>query len=184
MTEQMGFLFNPERCVGCKSCEMACKNENTTPVNVNWRRVSSLGSVNLSISCNHCESPECFRVCPQRAYVKRRDGIVLINVNRCDGCMTCVSACPYEAPQFDLEKHKASKCTFCVERREAGLLPACVSACHTGALSIINTDHPPQNTVAAIDGFPDIRLTKPSIRFNPVREKLRYWIKDNKDLND
>lgn len=184
MTEQMGFLFNPERCVGCKSCEMACKNENTTPVNVNWRRVSSLGSGNLSISCNHCESPECFRVCPQRAYVKRRDGIVLINVNRCDGCMTCVSACPYEAPQFDLEKHKASKCTFCVERREAGLLPACVSACHTGALSIINTDHPPQNTVADIDGFPDIRLTKPSIRFNPVREKLRYWIQDNKDLND
>lgn len=178
MTEQMGFLFNPERCVGCKSCEMACKNENSTPVNVNWRRVSSLGSGNLSISCNHCESPECFRVCPQRAYVKRRDGIVLINVNRCDGCMTCVSACPYNAPQFDLEKHKASKCTFCVERREAGLLPACVSACHTGALSIINTNHPPQNTVAAIDGFPDIRLTKPSIRFNPVKIKLRYWIKD------
>ncbi|HZK84269.1 MAG TPA: 4Fe-4S binding protein, partial [Desulfosporosinus sp.] len=65
MKDQESFLFNANLCVGCKSCEMACKNENSTPVNVNWRRVSSLSTGNnLSISCNHCESPECFRVCP------------------------------------------------------------------------------------------------------------------------
>ncbi|EHQ88540.1 4Fe-4S dicluster domain-containing protein [Desulfosporosinus youngiae] len=178
MNEQMGFLFSPERCVGCKSCETACKNENSTPLNVNWRRVSSLGlGNNLSVSCNHCESPECFRVCSQRAYVKRRDGIVMINVNRCNGCMDCVSACPYQAPQFDLDKQKASKCTFCLPRREEGLLPACVSACHTGALSMISLDEPPGDTIPTIAGFPDIRLTKPSIRFQPVKKKSRYWIK-------
>ncbi|AFQ43450.1 4Fe-4S dicluster domain-containing protein [Desulfosporosinus meridiei] len=178
MTEQIGFLFNADRCVGCKSCEMACKNENSTPLNVNWRRVSSLkAGKNISISCNHCESPECFRVCTRRAYVKRRDGIVMIDVNRCDGCMDCVSACPYNAPQFDIEKNKASKCTFCLPRREVGLLPACVNACHTGALSTINMEQYPKDTVATIEGFPNIRLTKPSIRFYPVKEKLKYWIK-------
>lgn len=177
MKDQLGFLFNPNQCVGCKSCEVACKNENNTPANVNWRRVTSQGvGNNLSISCNHCESPECFRVCPQKAYVKRRDGIVMINSNRCDGCMDCVSACPYKAPQFDLGKRKASKCTFCLTRREAGLLPACVSACHTEALKIISLDQSPRDTVPTIEGFPDIRLTKPSIRFRPVKQKSRYWI--------
>lgn len=177
MKDQESFLFNANLCVGCKSCEMACKNENSTPINVNWRRVSSLSTGNnLSISCNHCESPECFRVCPQKAFIKRKDGIVMINVNRCDGCMICLSACPYNALQFDLEKRKASKCTFCLPRKEAGLPPACVSACHTGALSIINLDHPSGETVPTIEGFPDIRLTKPSIRFRPIEQKSRYWI--------
>lgn len=177
MNEQVGFLFDANRCVGCKSCEMACKNENHTPPKVNWRRVTAASGHYLSISCNHCESPECFRVCPQRAYVKRKDGIVMINENRCDGCMDCVSACPYKAPQFDLERHKASKCTFCLPRREEGLLPACVTACHTGALSVIDLDNPPPDTEETIKDFPDIRLTKPSLRFRPIREKFRVWIR-------
>lgn len=180
MLNTKGFLFNVDRCIGCQSCEIACKNENNTNCGVQWRRVAQNGDgTYLSISCNHCSSPECFRVCPEHAYVKRRDGTVLIDSNRCAGCKTCVSACPYKAPQFDPIQNRTSKCNYCVTRQKAGLLPACVTACPTGALQVLdlNKDLSKKTEMqATVEGFPDIRLTKPSIRFYPAKPKKRYWL--------
>lgn len=180
MLKQMGFIFNSDLCVGCKACQVACKNENKTPADVIWRRVSSTSEgVFISISCNHCDSPECFRVCPQKAFTKRRDGVVFINTNRCDGCMDCVSACPYNAPQFDQMSRKASKCNFCDTRVQDGLKPACVVACSMGAIQTVDLIQGyPEGTVGRIDGFPDTRLTKPSIVFYPLKPRTRYWLKD------
>lgn len=175
-----GFLFNVDRCIGCHACVLACKNENKTAAGVSWRRVTNTGEGHyLSISCNHCSSPECFRVCPEHAYIKRRDGIVLIDSNRCAGCQICVGACPYGAPQFDPVADRTSKCDYCIDRQKAGLLPACVTACPTGALQVHEFDkYSEKDTVPAVEGFPDIRLTKPSIRFYPPKEKKRYWLKN------
>jgi len=180
MAKQLGFLFDVNRCVGCRSCEMACKNEHQTSFKIRWRRVSQTSADSfLSISCNHCESPECFRVCPNRAYTKRRDGIVVINSDRCDGCQTCISACPYKAPQFDLESRKVSKCDLCISKQEEGLLPACVNACRTGALSILDLSGGlKKGLVKTLPHFPDHHLTRPSIRFYPYKDKKRYWVKN------
>jgi Fe-S-cluster-containing dehydrogenase component len=177
MIKQLGFLFDLNRCVGCKSCELACKNENTTPSRVRWRRVSPNSAESfLSLSCNHCDSPECFRVCPNRAYAKQRDGIVIINPDRCDGCQTCVNACPFKAPQYDPETQKVSKCNYCETRQEHGLAPACVTACPTTALKIIDlSDGFKEGTVLTVPGFNQIRLTRPSIHFYPMLEKRRFW---------
>jgi len=181
LLKQMGFIFNADRCVGCKSCEIACKNENGTQPGINWRRVKQV-TVNsfLSISCNHCDSPECFRVCPEKAYSKRKDGIVMIDSGLCNGCMDCVRACPYDAPQFDPIRHKASKCTFCLERLLKELKTACVSACPTGALQMIDLNQAhPAGTVPTLDGFPDIGLTRPSILFYPPKPRKRYFLEDD-----
>jgi len=180
MAKQLGFLFDVNRCVGCRSCEMACKNEHQTAFKIRWRRVSQTSADSfLSISCNHCESPECFRVCPNRAYTKRRDGIVVINSDRCDGCQACIKACPYKAPQFDLELRKVSKCDMCLSRQVKGLLPACLNACHTGALSMLNfSGDLKDGLVKTLPDFPDYRMTRPSIRFYPQKDKKRYWLKN------
>ena len=63
------FLFNPDLCIGCRTCEMACRNEFAAQAGERWRWVEEvtegLGrpSYFLSLSCNHCENPECIRVC-------------------------------------------------------------------------------------------------------------------------
>ena len=46
----------------------------------------------------------------------------------------CVNACPFDVPHVSEESHKSQKCTGCYDRVEAGKLPACASACPTGAI--------------------------------------------------
>lgn len=178
MFKQLGFLFNADDCIGCKACEIVCKNENQTPVSVNWRRVQRISpDMFLSVSCNHCDSPECFRVCPERAFTKRQDGIVQIDPNLCTGCQLCVNACPYGAPQFDPETQKVSKCQMCYPRQDVGLLPACVEACTTRALNIIDLNNfYDDKAVPTIEGFSDIQITRPSIAFYPGKTRKRYFL--------
>jgi Fe-S-cluster-containing dehydrogenase component len=91
-----------------------------------------------------------------------------------------VNACPFKAPQYDPERRKVSKCNLCISRQEQGLLPACVAACHTGALKIIDFNGQlREETVSTVSGFTEIRLTRPSIRFLPLQEKKRFWNEGN-----
>lgn len=154
-----GMVIDLKSCVGCYSCVMACKAENSTSANVFWNRVEAkeegqYPSARLKftpISCMHCDNPSCVSVCPTGAAYKREDGIVLIDEKKCIGCGYCVHACPYDVrvllhdlqgayPEFGLteyenlgfQKHSkgtVEKCTFCAHRLEQGLEPACVKTC-------------------------------------------------------
>jgi len=91
--------------------------------------------------------------------------------------MDCVSACPFGAPQFDYEQHRASKCNMCYTRLQNNLQPRCVESCPTEALQIIDFSQDlPLLFAPKIDGFPDIVLTKPSTRFIPPRPRRRFWL--------
>lgn|SRR5690606_1627820 len=176
MQQRYGFLFDVNRCIGCRSCEAACYNEQYEKSGLKFRRVEAIGpGIFLSQSCNHCESPECFRVCPNRAYTKRRDGIVLVDPSRCNGCGTCRRACPFGVPQFNAKKNKIDKCNFCLPRLQRGLWLACVAACHTGALKAIELERVEEKELLTmIEGLPDIRLTRPSTRYLPFQKRKRY----------
>lgn len=170
-----GFYFNQAACVGCRTCQMACKDKNDLNVGYVLRRVSSYevgefptpGTYHYSGACNHCQSPACVDVCPAGAtYVNAEDGTIQHDASKCIGCGYCVSACPYGHPVIDEELNIARRCDGCIELRAAGEQPACVSACPMRALEFgpieeLRAAHP--DGVAQIAVLPDMTITNPSI---------------------
>jgi phenylacetyl-CoA:acceptor oxidoreductase subunit 1 len=171
------------RCVGCQTCTAACKQANATPPGVQWRRVVDLEvgeypdvrRAFVPVGCMHCDDPPCMAVCPTTATRKRADGIVTVDYDLCIGCAYCAVACPYQA-RFKVDRQElaydkrmksepvdekrigvATKCTFCVERVDAGLArgqtpgidpeatPACVNSCIAKALHFGDVEDPRSN---------------------------------------
>jgi len=148
--EQYRFHFNMTRCIGCRSCEVACNEQNGNPADIQWRRVGEIEGGTypntlrhyLSMGCNHCLDAECLKGCPVDAYTKDpTTGIVLHSTDACIGCQYCVWNCPYSVPQFNPERGVVGKCDMCKGRLDHGLEPACVNACPEAAIEIeiVNT---------------------------------------------
>ena len=146
--EQYRFSFSMDACVGCHSCEVACAEQNDTPIDGAWRRVGELeGGVfpqtrrlNLSMACNHCLEPTCLSGCPTQAYTKLQNGVVRHDAAECIGCQYCIWNCPYEVPVYDKATKVVAKCDMCLPRLEAGESPACVLACPTKAITVEPVD--------------------------------------------
>ena len=134
-----GFLIDTRFCTGCNTCFYKCVQENRLHQQVarGFSRTVVLIQDNglLQHRCMHCENPSCVASCPSGAFYKTPEGIVLHNPQHCIGCKTCVVACPFNVPQWDLQKKEFVKCTMCIHRVLKGINPACVEACPTGALT-------------------------------------------------
>ncbi|RSK28757.1 4Fe-4S dicluster domain-containing protein [Bacillus sp. HMF5848] len=141
MSTQLMFSIDLNRCINCKTCEMACIDYHGFK-DIHRRHVvtfqnSDHDSIHLSISCNHCENPICVTICPENNFIKRRDGIVIHQANHCRGCERCINACPFHAPKLNPIMNRVDKCNFCYERIDQGLKPICVENCITNGLSVI-----------------------------------------------
>jgi formate dehydrogenase iron-sulfur subunit len=152
-------LIDASLCTGCKACQSACKAANrlgtlpedqsaadySNPARMSsetWSFVDS-GAAGTFVQrlCYHCEDAACLKSCPEHA-ISRYSGWVVVDKDKCIGCRTCEGTCPYDAihvggnNQYTSRKGKAQKCDGCTA---AGLdIPACVSACPSGAISFGN----------------------------------------------
>lgn len=80
--------------------------------------------------CNHCTNPGCLSACPRDAIFKRdQDGVVLVDLDRCQGYRYCIAGCPYKKIYFNPKLSKSEKCILCFPRIEEGLPPACAQQC-------------------------------------------------------
>jgi tetrathionate reductase subunit B len=155
MAKQYGLVFDTRRCIGCRTCVIACKAENGIEVG-SWMKVlNNSGTTtdmpvgqypDLSLSwqvntCMHCENPPCLEACPaEGAIYQRSDGIVLMDREKCTGCQTCADACPFDAIRFNPGDGRAEKCTLCSHRIDQGLEPFCVKECIWGAIRFADSE--------------------------------------------
>lgn len=126
-------VINPDKCTGCRRCELACslvKEGEFNPARSRIQTITFLEEVVYIPSvCLQCEDPSCQKVCPSGAISREeRDGAVLVAPERCIGCKMCLLACPFGAMAFSGRDGKAVKCDLCGGR------PECVPFCEAGAL--------------------------------------------------
>lgn len=149
-SKRYAMLFDLRKCIGCHTCAIACKSENDVPLGVwrSWVKRVEKGQyphtqeVFLPIVCNNCDNPICVTVCPVNAGIQREDGIVYIDPHRCIGCRYCMASCPYGVRYIHPQRGVAEKCYWCHHRIDAGLVPACVSACPTSAILFGDLNNP------------------------------------------
>ena len=153
-------LIDLTRCIGCRGCQIACKEWNersvkhttmagnfTNPPELNSECFTRIKYVEqqkeaqpvwsfVKDQCLHCKNPACASVCPVEALKKTKEGPVTYNFSRCIGCRYCMLACPFYIPKYEWEKAVpwVRKCTFCSDRIAAGLVPACVKVCPTNTM--------------------------------------------------
>lgn len=185
MIKQYGFYFDQSRCVGCRTCAVACKEWNALPpgplkhLRIYEYEKGSFPFVRLYcqwIPCYHCIEPACLDACPVEAIEKEsRFGAVLIDEEACIGCRQCYDACPYGAIVFesDQEDCKARKCTMCIDRLVCSEQPICVLSCPMRALDFgpLNVLEERYGGQRMLDDLPGGETTSPAVVFRPQSEK-------------
>ena len=127
-----GFFTDTSVCIGCKACEVACKQwnmlsghepafgdgyDNTGALNdQNWRYVQFIDNV------------------PDETMGTGQGKAWLMMSDVCNGCRDCISACPYSVIGIDEDTNVARKCTLCYDRLQGGMEPACAKACPTDSI--------------------------------------------------
>jgi len=114
----------------------------TNVIRLEWGKYPNVRAEFWHRICRHCEDAPCAHVCPTRATYVTKDGVVMVDKNKCILCGACIVACPYAARGVDVYSRAVDKCTLCYHRIRKGLLPACVETCPTGARSFGDLDDP------------------------------------------
>ncbi len=139
-----------DHCLACKSCEIACALEHSQSGSLTkavserprpQRRVTveAAGAHGLPLQCRHCEEGPCQSVCPTGAIHRdQQSGLTLVDEDLCIGCKLCILVCPLGVLQIGERNRATIKCDQCLDRQKEGLEPACVAACPTHALQLVD----------------------------------------------
>lgn len=181
---EMGMLYDATKCIGCRSCEVACKKVNGMPTEYDaqgiWDAPQDLSAKTMTIvklykgtdehsfikrQCMHCVDPVCVSGCPTSALVKQANGAITWNADACVGCRYCQMGCPFNIPKYEFSAAygRIVKCDMCAGN---GLLDkgctGCSKACPTGAILF-----GPQNKL--------IKTAKARINEDPERYNGRIY---------
>ncbi|MFB9410704.1 4Fe-4S dicluster domain-containing protein [Dactylosporangium matsuzakiense] len=184
----MGFFTDTSVCIGCKACEVACKEWNAVPADGldllgqsfdntgqldanSWRHVAFIEQpapddsgdmrwLMMSDVCKHCTHAACLDVCPTGSLMRTEFDTVIVQADICNGCGYCVTACPYGVIDRREDDGRAWKCTLCYDRIGDGLRPACATACPTESIQYGPLDELRERAQARLEqlDLPEARL--------------------------
>lgn len=174
-----GFHFDMTTCIGCRTCQIACKDKNNLKPGALFRQVTTfetgsfpkVGLYHYSGTCNHCQDAKCVKGCPTGAMYHADDGTVQHDKKKCIGCLYCVWNCPYNVPQYLEEQGIVGKCDGCKDLRDKGENPVCVDACIMRSITWgeieelegqFNTD-----SIKDLPILPQSSITTPSLLIKP-----------------
>ena len=113
---RLGMVVDQDKCIGCWTCAVACKQQQNVGIGLYWLRVLTVGGDAMDVpagtfpaltmayqstNCFHCDNPPCVKACPTQATFKMDNGIVNVDYDRCIGCRYCMVACPYDNRVFN-----------------------------------------------------------------------------------
>ncbi len=145
---KMHLYFDSAKCSACSACALACMDQNDIfplegdkPFRNCYIHETPDGELSFfSLACKHCDDAPCALACPVGCIRKDEEtGFTLYDNTNCIGCKSCAMACPHGIPTYGPDG-KMRKCDACIRRQQAGLEPACVRVCPTGALSLIDDE--------------------------------------------
>lgn len=163
MSSKYVMLNDLTKCIGCRACQVACKewnqleydrtyfsNTRDNPVRLASNTYTQVEYKYLPDSdpslperwfyrrhmCMHCEEAACVSACPVGALVKTDEGPVIYDEWKCIGCRYCMLGCPFSIPKYEWDNWNPGirKCTMCFDRVGANEEPACSKACLTDAI--------------------------------------------------
>jgi carbon-monoxide dehydrogenase iron sulfur subunit len=188
-------FINPERCVGCHQCEIACVVEHSqsktlygafleTPIP--RRFIVATPGIHLNSSfpskCRHCSPAPCQAVCPTAAISRDADmDIVLIDGNKCIVCGMCAMVCPFDvityfpSARVKPQRTVAIKCDNCIDRQHHGKMPACVETCKVGALQFGDVNELAKKARTRLGKSVSVAVSQIKAEEAPIPANLRGW---------
>jgi formate dehydrogenase iron-sulfur subunit len=186
--QRVGFFTDSSVCIGCKACEVACKEWNDVPPHSggldllgtsfdntgslsadSWRHVAFIEQpvaddgirwLMSSDVCKHCTHAACLDVCPTGALFRTEFSTVVVQSDICNGCGYCIPACPYGVIDQRKGDGRAWKCTMCYDRLGAGLTPACATACPTESIQFGPLDELRTRAASRLDALHEAGVTQ------------------------
>jgi len=180
-----GMVIDITKCNACYSCFIACKDEywdNDYPpysaaqprhgqfwLNIVKKEGGTYPHIRVSyipIPCMQCDAAPCVKTAKNGAVYKRPDGTVIIDPEKAVGQRQIVDACPYGAIFWNEEKQLPQKCTFCIQRLDAGEIPKCVQVCPSKAMIFGDLDDP-ESEVSKLVGSGKAEIFHPEHNTKP-----------------
>ncbi|HHT63671.1 MAG TPA: 4Fe-4S dicluster domain-containing protein [Clostridia bacterium] len=131
---EKSLVIKPEKCTGCRTCELICSFKHTQETNPMRSRISVFCFEKVGFStpivCQQCSKPACMEICPVNAISKSEEtGAMIVDDIKCIKCKMCTVACPFGATIYDPVLDVVAKCDLCYGD------PQCVKYCPSKAIT-------------------------------------------------